>query len=80
GKPRVIGGFYTQDEVREVVAYAAARNITVVPEIGMPGHAQAALAAYPRLSAGPAPAGPGADWGVMPYLYNVDDGTFGFLE
>ena len=80
GKPRMVGGFYTQDEVREVVAYAAARNITVVPEIGMPGHTQAALAAYPRLGAGPAPAGPGADWGVMPYLYNVDDGTFGFLE
>jgi hexosaminidase len=44
------GGFYTQDDIREVVAYAAARHITVVPEIEMPGHAIAALAAYPQLS------------------------------
>jgi len=44
------GGFYTQDDIREVVAYAAARHITVVPEIEMPGHAIAALAAYPELS------------------------------
>lgn len=44
------GGFYTQDDVREIVAYAAARQITVVPEIEMPGHAIAALAAYPELS------------------------------
>ena len=43
------GGFYTQDEVREIVAYAAQRNITVVPEIEMPGHSQAALVAYPEL-------------------------------
>jgi len=43
------GGFYTQDEVREVVAYAAARHVTVVPEIEFPGHAQAAIAAYPEL-------------------------------
>ncbi|PZR24863.1 MAG: beta-N-acetylhexosaminidase [Citrobacter freundii] len=47
------GGFYTQDEVKEVVAYAAARHITVVPEIEMPGHASAAIAAYPELSCFP---------------------------
>ncbi|HWF18391.1 MAG TPA: beta-N-acetylhexosaminidase, partial [Verrucomicrobiae bacterium] len=44
------GGFYTQDDVREVVVYAAERHITVVPEIEMPGHSVAALAAYPELS------------------------------
>ncbi|MGC3961094.1 MAG: beta-N-acetylhexosaminidase [Verrucomicrobiota bacterium] len=44
------GGFYTQDDVREVVKYAAARHITIVPEVEMPGHASAALAAYPQLS------------------------------
>jgi hexosaminidase len=44
------GGFYTQEEVREVVAFAQARQITVVPEIEMPGHATAALAAHPELS------------------------------
>ena len=44
------GGFYTQDDIREVVAYAAARHITIVPEIEMPGHSTAALAAYPQFS------------------------------
>lgn len=48
------GGFYTQEEVKEIVAYAAARYITVVPEIEMPGHASAAIAAYPWLSCFPA--------------------------
>ncbi|MFD8639744.1 beta-N-acetylhexosaminidase [Streptomyces zaomyceticus] len=43
------GGFYTQDDIREIVAYAADRHITVVPEIDLPGHSQAAIAAYPEL-------------------------------
>ncbi|MGW4853015.1 beta-N-acetylhexosaminidase [Streptomyces sp. NPDC004288] len=43
------GGFYTQDDIREIVAHAAERHITVVPEIDLPGHAQAAIAAYPEL-------------------------------
>ena len=43
GKPRLYGGFYTQEQVRELVAYAAARNITIVPEIEMPGHARRRL-------------------------------------
>jgi hexosaminidase len=47
---RRYGGFYTQEDIREVVAYAAERHITVVPEIEMPGHSVAALAAYPDLS------------------------------
>lgn len=47
------GGYYTQDEAREIVAYAAKRHITVVPEIEMPGHASAAIAAYPELSCFP---------------------------
>jgi hexosaminidase len=46
----IYGGFYTQDDIREVVAYAAARHITMVPEIEMPGHSEAALAAYPELT------------------------------
>ena len=50
GKPT--GGYYTQDEIREIVQYAADRFITVIPEIEMPGHASAALAAYPELSCG----------------------------
>jgi len=50
GKPYVYGGFYTQQQAKEVVAYAKARNITVIPEIEMPGHSGAALAAYPQFS------------------------------
>ena len=81
GRPRLHGGFYTQDQVREVAAYAAARNITIVPEIEMPGHATAAIVAYPRLgSVAQVPAAVPSDWGVFPYLYNVDDDTFAFLE
>jgi len=81
GKPRQYGGFYSQDQVREIVAYAAARNVTIVPEIEMPGHAQATLVAYPELgAASPAPTAVSSDWGVFPYIYNVDDKTFGFLE
>jgi hexosaminidase len=80
GKPRLYGGYYTQDEVREIVRYASERFITVVPEIEMPGHAQAAIAAYPQLGTeGPRPP-VSSDWGVHNYLYNVDESTFSFLE
>ena len=80
GKPRLYGGYYTQEQVRDIVRYAAARYITVVPEIEMPGHAQAAIAAYPQLGTeGPAPT-VSSDWGVHTYLFNVDEATFGFLE
>jgi hexosaminidase len=81
GKAVRYGGFYTQDQVRDLVAYAAARGITIVPEIEMPGHALASLVAYPQHGLSPSP--PRAamgDWGVFPYLYNVDDQTFGFLD
>ncbi|MFD2933903.1 beta-N-acetylhexosaminidase [Spirosoma flavum] len=50
GEPATYGGFYTQNDIREVVAYAQARNVTIVPEIDVPGHSMAALAAYPELS------------------------------
>lgn len=50
GEPTPVGGFYTQDDIREIIAYAQARNITIVPEIDVPGHSMAALAAYPELS------------------------------
>jgi hexosaminidase len=74
------GGFYSQDEIKQVVAYAAARHITIVPELDMPGHAQAAVASYPQFGVtGERPA-VSADWGINPYLYNVDDNTFQFLE
>ena len=74
------GGFYTQDEIRDIVRYAAERYITIIPEIEMPGHAQAAIAAYPNLGVTGAQPSVSSDWGVHTYLYNVDDSTFGFLE
>jgi hexosaminidase len=78
--PRV-GGYYTQQQVREIVAYAARHNITIIPEIEMPGHALSAIRAYPNLGTGvPIPPGVESDWGVFPWLYNVDENTFGFLE
>ena len=74
------GGFYTQDQVREIVAYAAARHITVLPEIDMPGHAQALVAAYPEIGVtGERPA-VGVDWGVNPYLLNVDPKSLDFIH
>jgi hexosaminidase len=79
-RPRLYGGFYTQDQVRKLVAYAAARHITIVPEIEMPGHASAPIAAYPELGVTGKPMAVPADWGIYPNLYNVEESTFGFLE
>ena len=80
-RERHYGGYYTQDDIRAVVAYARDRGITVVPEIEMPGHALAAITAYPELgSIRQVPKGPSGDWGIFPYLYNVDDKTFAVLE
>jgi len=74
------GGFYTQDDIREVVKYAAALHITVVPELEMPGHATAALAAYPELGSTPGPFVPEATAGVFHGIYNpANEATFQFL-
>ena len=80
GRPPMYGGFYSQDEVRDIVAYAAERFVTIVPEIEMPGHAQAAIASYPRLGTGGSPPPVSPDWGVHDFLFNPDDATLGFLE
>jgi len=76
------GGFYTQDDIREVVAYAQARHVTVVPEIEMPGHAQAAIAAYPEL--GNDVLGEPLDvrtyWGISENVFNVEESTLAFLQ
>ncbi|MEO8778214.1 MAG: family 20 glycosylhydrolase [Rhodanobacter sp.] len=75
------GGFYTQAQIRDVVAYARARNITVIPEIEMPGHSTAALAAYPELSCDKKPVTVPTTWGVFKDIDCVGDpGTFTFLE
>ena len=73
-------GFYTQDEIREVVKYAADRYITVVPEIEMPGHAKAALAAYPELACTPGPFEVRTTWGVDEDVFCPHEATFTFLE
>jgi len=80
GQPVRYGGFYTQDEAREIVQYARKLHITVIPEIEMPGHAQSSIAAYPEL--GPTGLTPpvSSNWGVHPWLYNVEDSTFEFLQ
>jgi hexosaminidase len=80
GEPQRYGGFYTQDDIRKVVAFASARHITVVPELDMPGHAQAAVAAYPAIGVTGKRPLVSTDWGVNPYLYNVDDATFTFID
>ncbi|HWU77508.1 MAG TPA: beta-N-acetylhexosaminidase, partial [Rhodanobacter sp.] len=80
GEPKRYGGFYTQAQIRQVVAYAAARHITIVPELDMPGHAQAAVASYPQLGVTGKRPQVSTDWGVNPYLYNVDDPTFTFID
>ncbi|HEY1007521.1 MAG TPA: family 20 glycosylhydrolase [Sphingobacteriaceae bacterium] len=76
------GGFYTQDEIREVVKYAADRHITVVPEIEMPGHSSAALTAYPHLGCpGTGPYKVEQTWGVFDDVYCAgNDSTFTFLQ
>ena len=75
------GGFYSQDDIREIVAYASARYITVVPEIEMPGHSLAALSAYPQLSCTGGPFQVENSWGVFKDIYCVgNDSVFIFLE
>jgi len=80
GAERPYCGFYTQDQIREVIAYAAARHIQVIPEIDVPGHATAAIAAYPELGTIDTPLKPLSEWGVFPNLFNTDDSTLEFLE
>lgn len=84
GRPRLYGGFYDQETVRDIVAYAAARNIVIVPEIDVPGHASAAIAAYPELGVTDVPGAAvpevPADWGVYPTLFNAEESTVVFFE
>jgi hexosaminidase len=78
GKPH--GGFYTQDDVREVVRYAADRGITVLPEIEMPGHAMAAIAAYPELGNTGKPIEVLTTWGITDHVLGVTDNVLRFFE
>lgn len=75
------GGFYTQKDVKEIVAYAQSRHINVIPEIELPGHSGAALAAYPQFSCTGGPFEVTSLWGVHKDVYCAgNDNTFSFLE
>ncbi|MFC6021978.1 beta-N-acetylhexosaminidase [Plantactinospora solaniradicis] len=79
GRPH--GGYYSQDDIREIVAYAAERFVTVVPEIDLPGHTQAAIAAYPELGNNPGePVAVGTRWGVSRRVLNLSDETIAFFR
>ncbi|MFF7341189.1 beta-N-acetylhexosaminidase [Streptomyces sp. NPDC008163] len=78
------GGYYTQDDIREIVAYAAARHIRVVPEIDIPGHSQAAISAYPELGntdvIDTSALGVWDNWGVTPNVLAPTDHVLRFYE
>lgn len=73
------GGFYTQEEIREVVAYARARAVEVMPEIDVPAHAQAALAAYPEFGVSKEPVAVATRWSGSRSLFDVDEASISFL-
>ncbi len=74
------GGYYTQEEIKDVVRYAAERHITIVPEIEMPGHALAALASYPEYSCQGGPFEVAKGWGVFDDVFCTKEETFHFIE
>lgn len=80
--PKKYGGFYTQEDIKEIVAYASARGIMVIPEIEMPAHAMSAIAAYPKLSCHKRPIGvpSGAVWPITDIYCAGQEETFTFLE
>ncbi|MEV4070142.1 beta-N-acetylhexosaminidase [Nonomuraea fuscirosea] len=77
GRPH--GGHYSQDDIREIVSYAADRFVTIVPEIDLPGHTQAAIAAYPELGNLETPLDVRTEWGVGENVLNVADSTIAFF-
>ena len=80
-KPLVYGGFYTQEQVKDIVAFAASRHVQIVPEIELPGHAQAAIAAYPEVGSIDGPPPPvSSKWGIHSYVYSSKPSTLAFLE
>lgn len=74
------GGYYTQDELRGLVAYAKDRHIEILPEIEMPGHAQAAIAAYPELGNLDRPIEVCTHWGIIEHIFNPSEHTIAFLQ
>ena len=74
------GGFYTQDDAREIVAYAAERFVTVIPEIEMPGHSEEVVAAYPEFGSTDQKTVVRQTWAVSPFILNPDDATVKFMQ
>ncbi len=74
------GGFYTQEQIRGIVRHAAERYVTIVPEIDMPGHAQAAVASYPEVGVTGRQPPVSSEWGINTSIYNVDESTFTFID
>ena len=74
------GGYYTQDEIREVVAYAAERYVNVIPEIEMPGHSSAVVAAFPEFGCTGAKVEVPTTWGIKDEILCPSEATFSFLE
>ena len=74
------GGFYTQEDIKEIVAFAQKHNVTIIPEIEMPGHAQAAISAYPELGCAGKNVNPATKWGVFENIFCPNQKTFAFLE
>jgi hexosaminidase len=80
GETGAYGGFYTQEDIRDIVAHAAERYITVVPEIDLPGHAQAVVAAYPQIGVTGASSAVSSNWGVNYCLYNTSADSLTFVK
>lgn len=78
GRPH--GGFYTADDLREIVAYARERGMTVVPEIDVPGHVQAVLAAYPELAARPGTHEVRSTWGISDDVLDPSEASLAFFR
>ena len=74
------GGFYTQEQIKDIVKYASERQVTIIPEIEMPGHEQAAISAYPELGCTGKPIDVATKWGVFEDIYCPKEATFKFLE
>lgn len=75
------GGWYSQEQLRELVGYAARRGVRIMPEIDAPGHMQAAIAAYPELGNEPGrPLEVRTSWGISPHILNVSDTTIRFVK
>jgi len=74
------GGFFTQDDIRQIVAFASRRHVLLVPEIDMPGHMQAAVTAYPELGNTGQNIAVRCHWGISNHILNIEDATIRFMQ